>query len=188
MCFEACGREWFLSVWLSFFGSSSYFHFDSEIFITTKKAFVEAIKSALLCRERIRKAAYFCGAAASKFEPIYFDAKVEARSRQVRCAWTRKSINAHRAPHIKYIMLCILCFLFCLVCVPHACPANQGPVMQLHVKGSRHHKLPTLFLFPHVYKCIFSSKPARCLPKLLFIQTSAHTDRKPSLAIIRVCG
>jgi len=29
---------------LSFFGSSSYFHFDSEIFITTKKAFVKAIK------------------------------------------------------------------------------------------------------------------------------------------------
>lgn len=158
VCFEACGREWFLSVWLSFFGSSSYFHFDSEIFITTKKAFVEEIKSACAV-ELEKRCVYFCGAAASKFEPIYFHAKVEALAKW--CAWTRKSINAHRAPHLEYIMLCyFICIFFCWwwVCHMHALTQRIRGLMQLHVKGSRHHKLPTLFLFPHrVYKCIFSS-------------------------------
>jgi hypothetical protein len=94
-------------------------------------------------------------------------------------AWTRKSINAHRrAPHLKYIMLCILFFFFFVFATCMRSQQRIRGLMQLHVKGSRHHKLPTLFLFPHrVYKCIFPLSPLSS--KLLFIQTpSAHTQPK----------
>jgi hypothetical protein len=176
-------REWFLSVWLSFFGSSSYFHFDSEIFITSKRAFVEAIKSARRERDREleKRVVYFCGAAASKFQSIYFHAKVEAMCH----AWTRKSINAHRTSNTTYHIYHIytLCILYIFLCVCYTCMRSQQRIrdlMQLHVKGSRHHKLPTLFLFPHrVYKCIFLL--ARCLPNYYSSKHQAHTHTQPKI-------
>ena len=123
--------------------------------------------------------------------PFIFTQKWRRSQSDVPCVDTEihQRSPPRTAPQIHHVMYFI--YFFC-VCHMHAEPtANQGLDAVACQKGSRHHKLPTLFLFPHrVYKCIFLL--ARCLPNYYSSKHQARTHSLKSMSccytIIRVCG